>query len=1130
VSLTRKIISSMIAISMLSLSLLPTLTIDTKTVLAQGNSFTAVRAAYSHSLALRSDGTVWAWGNNQYGQLGEGSKISSAYPVQVQGLSQVIGISTAHNHAVALKSDGTVWTWGMHQYGSHDQIDTTPIRVKELENIRAVSAGYGYTLALKDDGTVWGWGYNFNGNLGNGKKTNSYVPVQADGLTDVVHISANANRSYAVRADGTVLGWGNNSRKEIVDSDVSVLDRPIQIPGLTEITSIADGNDTLALRRDGTVFLWGEFVNFGGNSIRIPYPTQISGLSEVRQIGVSAVTNQFFIIKNDLSLWSWSSFTKEGENVRWGNPNQVTSMGSVLDAATGYGNFLAIAENGEVWAWGNNYEGTLGDGTKIERKDPIKTLVNTAPNAPQFIQLAYSNQEKAYFESPNLLILEFSHRIEKTSVNPENIKLIDENGNPVSITIHLKDPTKVQVTPNIKLLPGESYTLKLSNLVDAYGLMMKEPAEKTFTVSLSPYVRKSNLSAGMQHSLSLIYSTVLGWGDNSHGQLGMTGSSTLPKKIVGLENVSYISAGGYHNLAIKAGEVWSWGLNDEGQLGYNSLKDSRAPQRVPELSGFVEVAAGDKHSLGLKEDGTVWAWGLNDLGQLGEGTTINQLKPVQVKDLEHIIGIAAGGRHSLAIKVDGTVWAWGDNQFGQLGNEGVFDFSPIPVKVAELNEITQVSAGYEHSLALKADGTVYAWGYNKVGQLGDGTQKAKITPVKVQGLYSITKIEAGYDFSLAMVDQGPVYGWGGNYLSQLGIPDTTKSIQLTPLKLSLTNVTDISAGGAHGLTNEFSWGFNFQGQLGNGTFYHSSVPVNRERRSFVRLGGENRIQTANLISQAGWNYGSDAVVLTRGDNFPDALTGTPLAYMLEAPILLTDSKQLDAETEREIERLAPKEIYILGLSGAISKEIEQKLSQKYKVIRIGGVDRYETSAKIAQFLTDKGFATGGRAVIAYGQNFPDALAVSSAAAYQKMPILLTETYELPVATQNFLQTSKINQTIVVGGEGVISSSVQNRLPNPTRYAGEDRYLTATKIANELYQGTNSVYIATGFNFPDALAGSVLAARTNSPILLVNQNSPTGTSRYLDYYKNNLSQLTILGGSGVISDNLVGELAYQMGWI
>ncbi|WP_317936587.1 RCC1 domain-containing protein [Streptomyces cellostaticus] len=257
------------------------------------------------------------------------------------------------------------------------------------------------------------------------------------------------------------------------------------------------------------------------------------------------------------------------------------------------------------------------------------------------------------------------------------------------------------------------------------------------------------------------------------------------------------------------------------------------------MDRVVAVAAGGGHSVALRADGTVWAWGVNDLGQVGDGSTTNRNIPVQVcatgqtapcsQFLTGVTAIAAGASHSLALRGDGTVVAWGYNGFGQLGN-GTFTDSTTPVQVSNLANVTSIAAGTRHSLALRADGSVRAWGYNGFGQLGDGTTGGSSnTPVVVSVLLNATSIAAGGDHNLAARNDGSALAWGFNGNGELG--DGTNTNRNVPTSVSnLTNVKSIAAGGNHSLALRTdgtvrAWGSNASGQLGNGTTSNANVPV-----------------------------------------------------------------------------------------------------------------------------------------------------------------------------------------------------------------------------------------------------------------------------------------------------------------
>ena len=347
------------------------------------------------------------------------------------------------------------------------------------------------------------------------------------------------------------------------------------------------------------------------------------------------------------------------------------------------------------------------------------------------------------------------------------------------------------------------------------------------------------------------------WGHNGDGQLGTGNNVFFSNKAVWVEDISStqvkaLDAGFSHNLALKTdGTVWAWGLNEDGQLGNKTSgtdNKSYVPERVSGLSGVKAISAGNAHSLALKTDGTVWAWGDNFYGQLGDGTSgtdTDSNVPVQVKDptdpstfLQGVTAISAGDAFNLALKKDGTVRAWGVNEYGQLGNgtSGTGADSEVPVRVSGLTSVRAISAGGAHSLALRSNGGVRAWGGNFYGQLGNGTDGEGTdsnVPVQVSGLKTdVTAISAGAGHNLALKDTGGVRAWGYNNVGQLGDGTNTHSnvpVQVSGLK---TGVTGVSAGFYHSLALRSNggvraWGSNYQGQLGDETFteFHSPIAV-----------------------------------------------------------------------------------------------------------------------------------------------------------------------------------------------------------------------------------------------------------------------------------------------------------------
>ena len=305
--------------------------------------------------------------------------------------------------------------------------------------------------------------------------------------------------------------------------------------------------------------------------------------------------------------------------------------------------------------------------------------------------------------------------------------------------------------------------------------------------------------------------------------------------------------------------VASWGDNSIGELGDGTLTTRSLYRDIAAGSDVVQVAAGRIHNLALRSDGTVSAWGINEHGALGDGTTTDRSTPVQVSGLAGVMTqVAAGEEFSLALRSDGTVWAWGRNDRGQLGN-GAPSYSPVsvPVKVAGLSQVTGISAGSDSALAAEASGisaitSVWAWGNNDDGQLGDGTTTVHSTPERVTGLpVSIAGITVGAQFAAVLGTDGSVWSWGSNALGQLNIAPPG-SVVTRPVNVIAvgSRITQISAGAVHMLAlrsdgTVLGWGNNQFGELGDGSPALVSGPV-----QVTNLAGATQVAAGQLCSFA----------------------------------------------------------------------------------------------------------------------------------------------------------------------------------------------------------------------------------------------------------------------------------------
>jgi len=355
-------------------------------------------------------------------------------------------------------------------------------------------------------------------------------------------------------------------------------------------------------------------------------------------------------------------------------------------------------------------------------------------------------------------------------------------------------------------------------------------------LSTAAHAANPAVAAGGHHSIALRDDgTLCTWGLNIYGQIGdgTSGENTnknIPVKINAIDNIVRISGGGYVTMAIKDdGTLWMWGRNNNGQLGNNTTDDLSTPAKVNGISNVKAVAGGGNHTVALKNDGTVWTWGTNRYGQLGNGTNKESLTPINVPNLTNVKAIAANGNYSIALKNDGTLWTWGYNSYGQLG-DGTTENRNTPVQVSGLDHVTAIAAGGLHAMAVRNDGTLWAWGDNSKGQVGDGTNETKIKkPVQITGIDNIAAIAGGGSHSLVLKGDGTIYAWGDNSKGQLG--NSTNENQNIPVYINdITDVAYISAGSTFSLVLKndgtvWTWGENFCGQLGNGTSENKNIPV-----------------------------------------------------------------------------------------------------------------------------------------------------------------------------------------------------------------------------------------------------------------------------------------------------------------
>ena len=620
-----------------------------------------------HSLALKTDGTVWAWGNNAYGQVGDGTSYSRALPVQVTGLTGVAAVSAGNNHSLALKADGTVWAWGDNDDGQLGDGTTTgrivPVRVSGLSGVISIAGGSAHSLALKSDGTVWAWGNNDYDQLGDGSTTWRAAPAQVAGLTGVVGISTTYLHSVALKADGTVWTWGYNFYGELGDGTTTSRAQPVRVTGLTGVAQVATGGyASYARKSDGTVMAWG--ANYDGQLSDGTLTDRHAPVAMQGVTGAALITagvSHAAILRTDGSVWSVGQNVVgqlgDGSIVQAPAPAQLNAV-SVARLAPGNRHALALRTDGTVVAWGDNKRGELGDGTYVSRGSPtaVAGLTNVAAIAAGFhFSMALKSDGTVWTWGDN----SYGQLGDSTPVGRAS-------------------PSQV---------PGLTGVAEIS-AGDSHGVARKGDG------------------------------SVWAWGFNDYGQLGdgTTTGRSAPTRVLSVTGPAAIAAGGDHTMILRTdGTVASWGRNDFGQLGDGTNINRTAPVTASGLAGITAISGGAWHSLALKAGGTVWAWGYNSNGALGTGTYLNSNIPVQAVGAAGVVAIAAGGVQSMALTSDGGVLAWGGG--GAVG-DGTERDALYPSALSFIGAVDSIAAGFNFTLALTRTGTVTGWGSNYSQKLG----------------------------------------------------------------------------------------------------------------------------------------------------------------------------------------------------------------------------------------------------------------------------------------------------------------------------------------------------------------------------------------------------------------------------
>ncbi|MGC4054265.1 MAG: hypothetical protein QM757_34705 [Paludibaculum sp.] len=653
----------------------------------------ALSNAGSHGLALMQDTSVWSWGVGSFGLLGDGVVTSHvvASPKRIQGFTGVIAVAAGYFHNLALKSDGTVWAWGSNTSGQLGNGTTTdsgvPMQVAGLTGITSIAAGQYHSVARRNDGAVFAWGDNTFGQLGDGTKTDRWSPVRLTGFT-AASVTANSNHSLAIRADGTLWGWGDGTSLGLVSPGIiQYVTTPTKLVTFTNVVQVSNqyGLNGI-LRADGTVWYLGSGLTgrYGGNLISdvetqfvLPKPAigvavgqdhvmvllndgtvQVMGGNSNSELGRPDLTSSDLFVPPDAGpgcTFATQKLLTTGQRISngrsltmmvvaggtvWGagandlgqmgiglisNPvrtaRQVPGLSGMVGVSTRNKHVLAVGTDGVVRSWGSNTLGQLGDGTLTNRLSPV-----TVPGLSGVTRVAAGGNHSLALKQDGTVWAWGSNATGELGTG---------------VPIPTLSPTQVIGMGNVvDIAAGDQFSLALKSdgTVWTWGLGVGQAGQPQYltAVQVSGLSNVLAIAAGAEYALALRQDgTVWAWGTGGLRRLG-SGPGTDP--VIGLVRVGYltevvsIGAGVTHGMAIKAdGTLWTWGSNSKGELGTGALPsagDQPVAAQVPQLFGTAEVSGGDGYTMAWERDGQYRGWGSNLNGVFGLASPTSSLVPI----------------------------------------------------------------------------------------------------------------------------------------------------------------------------------------------------------------------------------------------------------------------------------------------------------------------------------------------------------------------------------------------------------------------------------------------------------------------------------------------------------------------
>lgn len=903
----------------------------------QGRTILAVDAGATHSVVLLDGGEVWTWGANDRGQLGTGISGSSDVPVQVTAIdAPVTQIAVGRAHTLALDAKGRVWAWGANQFGqvgnnnTYDQGVPVQLDLSVLGGtpVRALAAGGYFSMILDASGRAWSWGLNDRGQLGIGGTTNSLVPVAvqqgAMAVGGIDFLSLGDNHALAVDSEGHLWAWGFSSAGQLGNGATQSASTPVAVNmtlfrGAKAVWAIAGrGFSSLALDEQGRLYGWGGNVNGllpSATPARIPVQLDTSPLGDAWIQTLAFGGSSTYMVDSQGRVWGWGDGV-DGIRVGFGNgaADRITYIGA-FDRSAVQGD-LVIPESPTRVAAGSgrahaiatahiyNRQFTTGTAALFLSDSRQSFMGETPPSGMVADRFTHTSRAISMSDAdlcPTLGTHEVGielrdpdgNLLDERFANVECVQdlQVDVRRTPASMEVHLRNGSASSLAYRVmtvdgysidgedevasSLCPGCDVALPFDQLCPALGrhtLAHVETIDPTGGVLDRQPVDCGVSDRFIAAAASSSFSTdsdgnSWAWGQ-AIGQALPSGNQSTPVQVdrsmlAGGVPQMFSASGGHVQVLDASGQLWGWGDNHHGQLG-NGNHYTQFTFGPPGFVSFQQTpvittgalaghpmrafASGSDESIGIDREGLVWAWGNNSHSNLGEHTYVDQPWPVPVNMIARGHRLASASHYGLILSEDGrSYWALGDNSQGQFGDgttrpgqgpEFHMDRAPVRIDWTGFSPLVDIVSGAAFALALDEQGRVWSWGRNVEGELGDGgPTSGRLVPALIDhsplGGTPVIGIAAGERSAYALDSEGRLWSWGSNWHGQLGLGALLEARiphQIDLSALEGATLVDIAVSSNHvialdSLGRYWAWGYNWAGQLGLGHINSVTQPT-----------------------------------------------------------------------------------------------------------------------------------------------------------------------------------------------------------------------------------------------------------------------------------------------------------------